>query len=155
MKPFPPRLIPGLFGLFVLIVWPLSASAQQTFSKATLEITSGERRHVFIVEVAETARQREQGLMWRKSLPVNTGMFFIFEQSRPLNMWMKNTYVALDMLFADEDGKIVSIARNTTPQSLKVISSRAPARYVLEVRAGTADRLSIIVGDRMRLRRGE
>ena len=130
-----------------------SVFAAERFEKSTLDVLSADKRHTFIVEIADTPRRREQGLMHRKSLPLNTGMVFVFDEQSMQHMWMKNTHVALDMLFANDDGKIVSIARKTKPMSLKVISSRAPARYVLELRAGTVDRLNIIVGDRIVLKR--
>lgn len=137
-----------VYALLLVLATGTSSAAEQ-FEKATLDILSAGKRHTFIVEIADTPRRREQGLMHRKSLPLNTGMVFVFEEQFMQHMWMKNTYVALDMLFADDSGKIVSIARRTEPLSLKVISSRVPARYVLELRAGTVDRLNIIVGDRM------
>jgi len=133
----------------ILAVFTTSSLAEQ-FARGKLEIVSGKKRHLFVVELAQTLGQREQGLMERKSLPLNTGMLFLFDNTEIQHMWMKNTFIPLDMLFADKDGRIVAITRNTEPQSRKIISSHVPARYVLELRAGTAARLVIKVGDRFR-----
>jgi len=122
----------------------------EQFARGKLEIVSGKKRHLFVVELAQTLGQREQGLMERKSLPLNTGMLFLFDNTEIQHMWMKNTFIPLDMFFADKNGRIVTIIHNTEPQSRKIISSYVPARYVLELRAGTAARLVIKVGDRFR-----
>jgi hypothetical protein len=82
-------------------------------------------------------------------MPLAAGMLFDFERTEPITMWMKNTFISLDMLFLDRAGIIVHIARNTQPQSLRHISPGRPVRGVLEVNAGTAARLRIKVGDRV------
>lgn len=133
----------------ILAVFTTSSLAEQ-FARGKLEIVSGKKRHLFVVELAQTLGQREQGLMERKSLPLNTGMLFLFDNTEIQHMWMKNTFIPLDMFFADKNGRIVTIIHNTEPQSRKIISSYVPARYVLELRAGTAARLVIKVGDRFR-----
>ena len=133
----------------ILAVFTTSSLAEQ-FARGELEIVSGKKRHLFVVELAQTLGQREQGLMERKSLPLNTGMLFLFDNTEIQHMWMKNTFIPLDMFFADKNGRIVTIIHNTEPQSRKIISSYVPARYVLELRAGTAARLVIKVGDRFR-----
>ena len=147
------RAIIRSFSTIILIaivaVFTTSSLAEQ-FARGKLEIVSEKKRHLFVVELAQTPGQREQGLMERKSLPLNTGMLFLFDNTEIQHMWMKNTFIPLDMLFADKNGRIVTIAHNTEPQSRKIISSRVPARYVLELRAGTAARLVIKVGDRLR-----
>ena len=134
---------------FLLVLGVLPAVA---FERAKVEIEAGSARHLFLVEVAKTDAERERGLMERTSLPLNTGMFFVFDREEPVNMWMKDTFVSLDMIFADTEGRIVSIASDTEPMSLRIISSVVPAKSVLEVRAGTARRLGIRVGDRLSLK---
>ena len=137
--------------LIAIVAVFTTSSLAEPFVRGKLEIVSGKKRHLFVVELAQTLGQREQGLMERKSLPLNTGMLFLFDNTEIQHMWMKNTFIPLDMLFADKNGRIVTITHNTEPQSRKIISSRVPARYVLELRAGTAARLVIKVGDRLRL----
>jgi uncharacterized membrane protein (UPF0127 family) len=133
----------------VLLFVALPAAA---LDRAKVEIEAGSARHLFLVEVARSDAERERGLMERTSLPLNTGMFFVFDREELVNMWMKNTFVSLDMIFADTEGRIVSIASDTEPMSLRIISSGVPAKSVLEVRAGTARRLGIRVGDRLSLK---
>jgi uncharacterized protein len=99
--------------------------------------------------VAATGPALDRGLMYRRSLPAGQGMLFDFGSEQRITMWMKNTYVALDMIFIGTDGRISRIAANTKPLSTRLISSGEPARYVLEVNAGTARKLGIAVGDRV------
>jgi uncharacterized membrane protein (UPF0127 family) len=127
----------------------LSASALAADPLERLEIVTGSGVHVFDVEMAVSDEQRRTGLMYRKELPPGRGMLFDFEGEGPITMWMKNTYVSLDMIFIRADGRIARIAENTTPLSEATISSGAPVKAVLEVVAGTARRLGIAAGDRV------
>jgi uncharacterized protein len=117
----------------------------------TLEIASKTGVHVFSVELAVTDEERERGLMFRRSVPEFTGMLFDFKRDQEVTMWMKNTYVSLDMIFIQSDGRIRRIAENTETESLKIIPSGGPVRAVLEVAAGTARKLGIGPGDRVSL----
>ena len=90
--------------------------------------------------------------MYRRRLASNGGMLFIFPSVKVLNMWMKNTYLPLDMLFIDASGRIVNIVERTVPGSLEAISSVERAMAVLEVNGGTTSRLKIQKGDRVRHR---
>ena len=104
---------------------------------------------MFSVEVATTEEEKQTGLMYRKELADGKGMLFDFNPEQEVSMWMKNTYVSLDMIFIRADGRILRIAENTEPMSTKIISSRGPARAVLEVVAGTAQKYGIRAGDRV------
>lgn len=103
----------------------------------------------FSVELAKTPPELDRGLMYRRSLPAGRGMLFDFGSVQPVTMWMKNTYVALDMLFIGTDGRVRRIAANTRPLSTALIPGGDGVRYVLEVRAGTARKLGIAPGDRV------
>ena len=127
------------------------AESAQSYEKATVTILSGTHRHPFIVEIAKTPKQRQQGLMGREQVPLNTGMLFVFEHTEVIHMWMANTPTSLDMLFADEGGRILRIESRTEPFSKRIISSGPPAKLVLEVRGGTAERLGIVAGDRIQM----
>jgi uncharacterized protein len=115
----------------------------------TLEIVSKSGVHVFSVEMAASDAEREKGLMFRRELPEGRGMLFDFVRDQQVTMWMKNTYVSLDMIFIRGDGRILRIAENTEPESLSIITSGGPVRAVLEVVAGTARKLGIAPGDRV------
>jgi uncharacterized membrane protein (UPF0127 family) len=102
---------------------------------------------MFTVEIADTDALRARGLMFRQRLPEDRGMLFDFKTAREAAMWMKNTYISLDMLFIRTDGTIAYIAENTVPQSLEVIGVREPVLAVLELAGGTARKLGIRTGD--------
>ena len=93
--------------------------------------------------------QRARGLMHVRDLPPTTGMLFVYEPGSVISMWMKNTYISLDMVFARHDGTVSSIARNTEPLSLRSIASVEPVKFVLELNAGTSERLSIDENSRL------
>jgi uncharacterized membrane protein (UPF0127 family) len=114
-----------------------------------LEIATKTGVHVFSVEMATTEEERQQGLMYRKELPDGKGMLFDFSPEQQISMWMKNTYISLDMIFIRADGRILRIAENTEPMSMKIISSGGLAKGVLEVIAGTAQKYGIAPGDRV------
>ncbi|MBR0741207.1 DUF192 domain-containing protein [Bradyrhizobium liaoningense] len=114
-----------------------------------LEIVTKNGVQVFSVEMATTEEEKQTGLMYRKELADGKGMLFDFNPEQEVSMWMKNTYVSLDMIFIRADGRILRIAENTEPMSTKIISSRGPARAVLEVVAGTAQKYGIRPGDRV------
>lgn len=137
-------LIAVLVGGVVLGLAPTRAAEFQT-----LEIASRNGVHPFMVEIATTDQERAQGLMYRKELPEGRGMLFDFKRDQEVSMWMKNTYVSLDMIFIRADGRIARIAEHTEPLSTKIVSSGGPVRGVLEVVAGTARKLGIAAGDRV------
>ena len=127
----------------------LAANPTQAADMQTLEIVTKSGVKVFNVEIARTTEEREQGLMYRKELPDGQGMLFDFSPQQEVSMWMKNTYVSLDMIFIRADGRILRIAENTKPLSERIISSGGPVKAVLEVVAGTARKDGIAAGDRV------
>lgn len=129
---------------FVFLVPPAIAADVQT-----LEIVSKSGVHVFSVEMATTEQERETGLMYRKELAEGRGMLFDFSPQQQVSMWMKNTFIPLDMIFIRADGRILRIAENTEPQSEKIISSGGLTKGVLEVIGGTARKYGIAPGDRV------
>ena len=102
-----------------------------------------------MVELVDTDESRGRGLMFRKEMAPEHGMLFDFGRMQETYFWMKNTYLSLDMVFIREDGSVASIAQRTTPLSERMIPSRAPVRFVLEVIAGTAARIGLKVGDKV------
>ena len=129
----------------VAAVSPLARAAEQQ----TLEIASKSGVHVFSVEAAVTDEERARGLMFRRSVPESYGMLFDFKRDQEVSMWMRNTYVSLDMIFIQGDGRIRRIAENTETESDRIIPSGGPVRAVLEVVAGTAKKFGIQPGDRV------
>lgn len=135
----------------LLAAWGLAQPAQaESGALEPLTIETGAGVHAIEVEVARTAEERRVGLMHRTELAPERGMLFDFGAVRQVTMWMKNTLISLDMFFADEEGRIVTIAERTTPLSEKLIRSGEPVRFVLEMAGGSAGRLGIAVGDRLR-----
>jgi uncharacterized membrane protein (UPF0127 family) len=120
------------------------------FPSDKLEIGDGKKsKLVFQVWLADTPQRQAQGLMFVRSLPDMRGMLFVHEQPRPMSMWMKNTYIPLDMVFIDGKGRIQQIVEQTTPHSLALIQSKEPALAVLEIAGGEAKRLGIHAGQRV------
>lgn len=114
-----------------------------------LEIATRSGVKTFSVEMATTPEEKANGLMYRKHLPNGQGMLFDFSPAQQVSMWMKNTYISLDMIFIGPDGRILRIAENTEPLSTRIISSRGPAKGVLEVIGGSAKKYGIAPGDRV------
>lgn len=107
----------------------------------------------FQVEWAVTPEERAKGLMYRESMAPDHGMIFDFNRDNPVSFWMKNTYLSLDMVFIHADGRVARIEHGATPLSEEPIPSGEPVRYVLEVIAGTAERISLDPGDTVEIRR--
>jgi uncharacterized membrane protein (UPF0127 family) len=106
--------------------------------------------HTFQVWIADNDRRRQQGLMFIKDLPADHGMLFLFDRPQPVSFWMKNTYISLDIVFITSEGLVANIAHRTQPLSLTPIESVAPVTAVLEIAAGTAARIGLAPGDRVR-----
>jgi uncharacterized protein len=133
--------------LILIVLFPAGPAVPA--DEQIVEIVSRSGVHAFTVEFAVNDEERMRGLMFRKELPEGRGMMFDFKQDMNVTMWMKNTYVSLDMIFIRADGRIHRIAENTEPESTKIIAAGAPVRAVLEVVAGTARKLGIKPGDQV------
>lgn len=140
------RLASAFMALFLCLA--SVAGAGEKFDTQPLTIvTKNGKSHAFTVELAVTPRQREQGLMNRREMAPDHGMLFAFGETRQVFMWMKNTYLPLDMLFIGKDGKIRSIKENARPLDESIIDSKGPIDYVLELNGGTVKRLGIRTGN--------
>lgn len=133
---------------------PIANQTESTdikFNKqGTLDFLSADNNDVLStidVEVADNVTLRARGLMYRKSIPDNSGMIFIFDIEDYQGFWMKNTYIALDILFVNANKEIVTIHTNTTPMSDRNYESTKPAMYVVEVNAGYCIKNNIKEGD--------
>lgn len=149
-------LVLALIAAMILVGMVATAGGAQAQSQAlaleplTIETQRGSFH--FKVEIADDGDKRAIGLMNRKTLNADHGMLFVFEQSRMITMWMKNTLISLDMIFVDKDGVVKSISKATTPQSLALISSGVPVPFVLEIKAGVSNYIGLKPGDRLRHR---
>ena len=114
-----------------------------------LTVTSGSKRHPFRVEVAASGPEQARGLMFRTELGPDEGMIFPYRSPQILGFWMKNTPLPLDIIFIDEDGRIINIAAQTTPYSLESVYSDRAAMAVLEIPGGRAAQLGIKPGDKV------
>ena len=155
-----PRPVPHLLALltasFALALTGNAAAQQEpapldlaTYPRTELTITQAKPPavHEFRVWVADTEPRAQQGLMFVRDLPESEGMIFPLEPPRVETMWMKNTYVELDMLFIGENGAIDQIIEHARPLSLDIINSEKTLSAVLEIKGGEASRLQLKVGD--------
>ena len=118
--------------------------------RETLALVTGASEHVIQVEITSTPEEKAMGLMFRTSLADDAGMLFPYAPPQEATMWMRNTYISLDMIFIRADGVIHRIEANTEPFSERVIASRGIVTAVLELKAGSAARLGLKPGDRVR-----
>ena len=130
---------------FALVLSAPAALAELETSPLTIESANG--AHAFTVEIADEPEEITTGLMNRESMDPDAGMLFDFGQPREAAMWMKNTLIPLDMLFMDPQGKVIAIARETVPGSLRTITPGVPVKSVLELNGGRAEELGIEPGD--------
>jgi hypothetical protein len=138
----------------VLLLYAATGHAQSApleelsaFPQSTLTISGVGGTHQFSIWVANTPAREEQGLMFVRELPADQGMVFVGDAPRVWTMWMKNTYIPLDMLFVAVDGRVVKIA-HAIPHDETTISSEIPVNGVIELQGGITDKLHVKVGDR-------
>ena len=124
---------------------PLSA-----FPQSLLAIRTSAGKVVnFKIWEADTPKREEQGMMFIREMDEHTGMLFMFPENKPVSMWMKNTYVSLDLLFLNAQGKIDFIAEKATPRSEAIIGPPTPEFAVLELKGGACEHFGIQVGDKV------
>jgi len=139
----------GLFlcGLFIVLAVVFMSAAAQAAGSGTLKVQTQTGTVQFKVEYAITPAEKAKGLMYRTSLPQNTGMLFIYQKPTRVTMWMKNTPISLDMFFINRMGRIRFIEEKTQPNSTRQIHSGGQVSAVLELPAGSAENHGIKVGD--------
>ena len=137
---------PGLFAAFLLCVTVTACQAQPKVIIATRQ----GREITFEVEVVDTPAKRELGLQYRRDLAADRGMIFLFPREAEQTFWMKNTPIPLDMIFINNDRRIVGIVEQAVPFSLDPRSVGRASRFVLEVNGGLAKRYGIQAGDSVR-----
>lgn len=136
-----------LFMLFALPARTAEPTVEQLladFPQSEFTISTPDaKRHRFRIWLANSEAHRAQGLMFVRELPADAGVLFVYPAPRTISMWMKNTFIPLDMVFIRADGRVSQVIANTTPHSLKSIHSKEDVVAVLELNAGTAQRLGI------------
>lgn len=134
----------GVSAVCVLrMVGYLAADEMVQFPTTSLIVTQGDVETSFSVELAIAPEQIARGLMFRESMEDQAGMLFVLAKPQKVSMWMKNTPMPLDMIFADVGGRVKFIRHDTQPFSEELISYGDDIQYVLEVKAGTASRLQL------------
>ena len=143
--------------LFLLITSSFVVKAEhhaleelENWEKNIIQISnSSGNLHQFEVYIADSNSKRKKGLMYVKSLPRNYGMLFKFDSPRIASIWMKNTYISLDLLFIDKNQTIIKIHSDAEPLNLNSIASKLKVKWVLEVNGGLAEELEIKLGDKI------
>lgn len=143
-------LIGVAIGLTAAPVAVANDELDATFAKDVLIVEASKFAcHRFDIYLASDNAQRRRGLMFVRDLPQTTGMLFVYDRTQNISMWMKNTYISLDMVFARGDGIVSSVSADSEPLSLRSVTSIEPVLFVLELNAGTAARLFIQEGSRL------
>ena len=137
------RLAAGASLALTLFLSPGAIAA----GNGTLVLKTNSGPHSFTIELATTPAERALGLMYRRTLPADAGMLFLYDKPQPLTMWMRNTFIPLDMVFIGADGKVHRIESRTEPFSTQIISSEGNVQGVLELNAGTAASIGLKAGD--------
>ena len=117
------------------------------FGTGSLTLRTDSGPHSFNIEIANSGGERALGLMYRRELAADAGMLFLYDPPQPITMWMRNTILSLDMIFIGTDGRVHRIESHTEPFSTDIISSDGTVQGVLEVNAGTANKIGPKVGD--------
>ncbi len=131
-----------------LVLLPALAEAACRDDRIDLRGEWGSAR--FTVEVADTAALRAQGLMHRPSMPRGAGMLFVYDAPATVSFWMRNTLIPLDMIFADETGRVTRVHANARPLDETPIPGGDGVQYVLEINGGLSGELGIVPGTEMR-----
>ena len=134
---------------FIYLIFNFFLISFYTFSNDKIEVSIYNKNITFNVEVAKTIEERRTGLMYRKKLLNNEGMLFIFPREKIIQLWMKNTYIPLDVIFISENKVIVDIKKNMEKLSETIVKSKVKSRYALEFNAGLINKLDIEIGDKV------
>ena len=134
---------------FIYLIFNFFLISFYTFSNEKIDVSIYKKNITFKVEVAKTVEERRNGLMYRKKLYNNEGMLFIFPREKIIQLWMKNTYIPLDVIFISENKVIVDIKKNMEKLSETIVKSKVKSRYALEFNAGLINKLDIEIGDKV------
>lgn len=143
------RLIsPVFFSVLVLIIAGCLPASDAEKGLEDLIIRTAEGKEIaYQVEIANTDESRRLGLMYREFMPENQGMVLAFDTPRDASIWMKNTYIALDLIYIDKDGKIAYLHKDAIPHDTTSIRSGRQIKAVLEVNANQIEKQGLKIGD--------
>ncbi|MEP9373243.1 DUF192 domain-containing protein [Mesorhizobium sp. KR1-2] len=141
----------AVFGIvaYLVLLQPSVADGQAMLlptDPAPLVAVTGSGEHAFSIEIADNDAERSAGLMFRQHMASDHGMLFVFDETRPVGFWMKNTPMPLDLVFIGQDGRVKAVRRGE-PFSEALIAPDGPVRFVLELKAGMAEKAGIKDGD--------
>ena len=134
---------------FIYLIFNFFLVSFYIFSNEKIEVSIYNKNITFNVELAKTIEERRIGLMYRKKLLNNEGMLFIFPREKIIQLWMKNTYIPLDVIFISENKLIVDIKKNMEKLSETIVKSKVKSKYALEFNAGLINKLDIEIGDKV------
>ena len=134
---------------FIYLIFNFFLISFYTFSNEKIDVSIYNKNITFNVEVAKTIEERRIGLMYRKKLLNNEGMLFVFPREKIIQLWMKNTYIPLDVIFISENKVIVDIKKNMEKLSETIVKSKVKSKYALEFNAGLINKLDIEIGDKV------
>tara|TARA_Y100001949_G_scaffold174558_1_gene182266 strand:+ start:1662 stop:2147 length:486 start_codon:yes stop_codon:yes gene_type:complete len=148
---------PNLKFTFILIIFLFLSGQSFTvvdldrdLKKSSLIVSTSKKTcYLLSIWIAHSIKEKARGLMYVRNMPEQSGMLFVYTESDQRSMWMKNTYIPLDIIFIKNSETISSIARNTEPLSLKNIRSTEPVNYVLEINAGMTKKMGIVPNDKV------
>ncbi len=148
---------PNIKFTFILIIFLFLSGQSFTvvdldrdLKKSSLIVSTSKKTcYLLSIWVVHSAKEKARGLMYVRNMPEQSGMLFVYTESDQRSMWMKNTYIPLDIIFIKNSETISSIARNTEPLSLKNIRSTEPVNYVLEINAGMTKKMGIVPNDKV------
>ncbi len=141
--------IKNIIVIFIFFIMYNDISWATEYKKGYVKLEK--KNLVFQVDIADTITLREKGLMFRKKLESNRGMLFIFSTERNVEIWMKNTFLRLDIIFISKEKLVVGMVKNALPLSEKVYSINKKSKYVLEVNGGIVDYYNINLGDKIKI----
>ena len=148
---------PNLKFTFILIIFLFLSGQSFTvvdldrdLKKSSLIVSTSKKTcYLLSIWIAHSIKEKARGLMYVRNMPEQSGMLFVYTESDQRSMWMKNTYIPLDIIFIKNSETISSIARDTEPLSLKNIRSIEPVNYVLEINAGMTKKMGIVPNDKV------
>ena len=152
------KLVKNIIGIFILVLLIILPRGEAHYSidehftgwkQQLIGIESNGKLININAYIADNQNKRKQGLMHVKSMSDDTGMLFVFDPPRIVSMWMKNTLIGLDIIFIDQDQKIIKIHKNAQPHNLESISSGLAIKWVVEINGKTSDLLGIKPGDQL------